>query len=42
MRQERDENEDENCFVSLKMAMAVKVFEADMRLSLSLTDGKHV
>lgn len=42
MRQEWDENEDGNCFVSLKTAMVLKMFEADMRLSLSLTDGKHI
>lgn len=33
MRQERDENEDEYCFVSLKTVMALKMFEAEMRLA---------
>lgn len=31
MRQEWDENEDENCFVSLKIVMALKIFEAETR-----------
>lgn len=42
MRQEWDENKDENCFVSLKTAMVLKMFEADTRLSLSLTGGNCI
>lgn len=40
MKQEWDENEDENCFVSLKMIVVLKMFEADRRLSLSLIGDK--